>query len=316
MKVTTAKLYKHCYGKYAIPAVNIAFMEQVIALFAAADRAGAPVIVQTTPLQRGYSSPAMLDAMVSAASQMYPDVIYAMHLDHGDIQHTHAAIAEGYYSSVMIDASHDPVATNISITKDIVEKAHAKGISVEAELGVLAGVEDNLTIAEESAFYTNPDDVERFVQETGCDSLAIAIGTSHGAYKFSGGQGLQFQILEEIQRRIPQFPLVLHGGSNVDPREIDRINAVGGALQSNAKGVDIEEVKQAIPLGICKINLATDFRILWTRIVREYFDRHPTEFMPIKIGREYMAAYEELMLEKFDAYSTIGQSVSLRSYLS
>jgi fructose-bisphosphate aldolase class II len=208
MKVTTDKLFKECYGKYAIAAVNVFTMEQVLGLFAAAQQSRSPFIVQTTPVARNYAHATMLMGMINAAARMYPDTVYAVHLDHGVEDHAMDAIASGEYTSVMIDASHEEFENNIAITKKIVDAAHQKGISVEAELGVLSGVEDDIAIEDKYARYTNPDDVVEFVDRTGCDSLAIAVGTSHGAYKFSGGQGLQFDILEEIQQKLSGFPLV------------------------------------------------------------------------------------------------------------
>ncbi len=316
MKVSTRTLYQHCYGQYALAAVNICFMEQMIGLFSAASEADSPIIVQTTPFQRKYSSPIMLNAMAEAASQMYPKVVYAMHLDHGDDEHVFDAIHSGYYTSVMIDASHDSYTNNIARTKKVVDQAHQNRISVEAELGVLGGVEDNLTIAEEKAFYTDPAEVEEFVAATGCDSLAIAVGTSHGAYKFSGGQGLQFHIMEEINKRLPQYPLVLHGGSSVDPKEVERINAAGGQLKATAKGVDPKEIQESIRYGVCKVNLATDFRLLWTRVARETFRDCPDIFTPATIGQEYMDEYKKLMFEKFDLLQSAGQGSLLKKYLS
>ena len=282
-------------------------MEQILALFSAAEKAAAPFIVQTTPMARNYATPEMLVAMISAAAQKYPKAVFALHLDHGVEEHVYHALESGAYTSVMIDASHDDFATNVARTKAVVDLAHPKGVSVEAELGVLAGVEDDLTVDAEHAFYTNPHDVEAFVSRTGCDSLAVAVGTSHGAYKFSGGQGIQFHILEEIQRRLPGFPLVLHGGSAVNYPEIERINKAGGQLNADAKGVDPEEVRRAIQYGVCKINMATDFRLLWTRVNREFFLHTPEQFAPIVPGTTYMEEFERLVLEKFDYLGAVGK---------
>lgn len=307
MVLTTKQLFSRCYGRYAIPAVNVFFMEEVHGLFAAAQEAGAPVIVQTTPFARDYAHASMLLAMIHTAAEIYPDVVYAVHLDHGYEEHIWDAIESGGYTSVMIDASHDDFDVNVRRTKAVVEKAHEKGISVEAELGVLAGVEDNLSVDEKHSFYTNPDDVETFVKATGCDSLAIAVGTSHGAYKFSGGQGLQFGILSAIQQRLPGFPLVLHGGSNVSSEVVNRINAAGGNLKTDAKGVQEEEIKRAIPLGICKINIATDTRLLWTMVNREFFRDRPEEFAPTTPGKIFMETYKEFMLKKFELMGAVGK---------
>ena len=310
MRVPSKRLFENCYGHYGIAAINVEFMEQVLALFAAAEKANAPFIVQTTPMARDYATPEVLVAMIDAAARRHPNTVFALHLDHGVEAHIWHALESGSYTSVMIDASHDDFSTNIRRTKTVVDRAHARGVNVEAELGVLAGVEDDLDIDEEHAFYTNPDDVETFVGQTGCDSLAVAVGTSHGAYKFSGGQGLQFHILEEIQRRLPGFPLVLHGGSAVNYPEIERINRAGGQLQTSAKGVDPEEVQRAISYGVCKVNLATDFRLLWTRVNREYFRDAPDQFAPIPPGKQYMEAFEQLALAKFDYLGAVGKGAS------
>ena len=259
-------------------------------------------------MARDYASPEMLLAMIQAAHKKHPKTIFALHLDHGNEAHIRHALDTGGYTSVMIDASHDTFTQNIRRTQEVVGWAHAQNVQVEAELGVLAGVEDGLSIDEAHALYTQPEEVEAFVQQTGCDSLAIAVGTSHGAYKFSGGQGIQFPILEEIQRRLPNFPLVLHGGSAVNTEEIRRINASGGSLKSSAKGVDPQEVKKAISYGVCKINMATDFRLLWTRVNREYFSDQPSEIHPIPPGKIYMKEYERIMLEKFDYLGATGRA--------
>lgn len=308
MRLTTQELFQQCYGKYAIPAVNVEFMEQIHGLFAAAQQAQAPFIIQTTPMARNYAHPDMLLAMIGAAARIYPRTVFALHLDHGVESHIWHALETGGYTSVMIDASHDPFEQNVERTKAVVERAHAQKVSVEAELGVLAGVEDDIAIAAERALYTDPDEVERFVKATGCDSLAIAVGTSHGAYKFSGGQGLQFPILAEIQRRLPEFPLVLHGGSAVNHEEILRINAAGGRLQADAKGVAPEELQRAIGMGICKVNLATDFRLIWTRVNREYYRDQPEQFAPIPAGESYMEAFRAAMLHKFDLLHATGRA--------
>lgn len=310
MIVTTKELYSKCYGKYAIAAVNVEFMEQVLALFSAGSRCNAPFIVQTTPAARHYAGADMITSMVSAASRMYPKAIFALHLDHGDVDETPKALQENVYHSVMIDGSHLPFEENILITRKITKLAHTKGVQVEGELGVLGGVEDGITPEEEKVQYTNPEDVLTFVEQTEVDSLAIAVGTSHGAYKLSSGQGIQFHILEEIQNQLPQFPLVLHGCSNVNPVMVQRINAAGGQLHPDARGISIEEMQNSIQYGICKINIATDFRLLWTQINREFFRDEPQQFAPLLPGRKYMEAYQEVMIKKFDQLGAIGQGVN------
>lgn len=309
MLLTTKQLFQKCYGSYAIAAVNVFFMEEIHGLFAAAQETKAPFIIQTTPFARDYANAKMLLSMIKTAAEIYPDTVYAVHLDHGYEEHIWDAIDSGAYTSVMIDASHDNFEKNVERTKAVVEKAHAKGISVEAELGVLAGVEDDLTVEESNSFYTNPSDVERFVQLTGCDSLAIAVGTSHGAYKFSGGQGLQLNILEEIQERLPRFPLVLHGGSNINEEVVTRINAAGGKIKPGAKGVQDDELKKAIALGICKVNIATDMRLVWTMVNREFFRDKPEEFAPTTPGKIFMETYKDCIIKKFELLGSTGKSV-------
>ncbi|MDW3212194.1 MAG: class II fructose-bisphosphate aldolase [Reichenbachiella sp.] len=308
MKLTTGQLFEKCYGKYAIAAVNVFTMEQVLGLFSAAQKCQAPFIVQTTPVARNYAEADMLLAMIDAAARIYPETVYAVHLDHGVEDHAMDAIASGKYTSVMIDASHEDFDRNVARTKPIVEAAHLSNISVEAELGVLSGVEDNISIEEKHAKYTNPDDVVEFVNQTQCDSLAIAVGTSHGAYKFSGGQGLQFDILKEIQERLPGFPLVLHGGSAVNEVEIEAINKYGGKLNTNAKGVDPEELKASIQYGICKVNIATDTRLIWTRVHREFFHRNPEQFDPIVPGKVYIEEQRDFLASKFDLLGATGRN--------
>jgi fructose-bisphosphate aldolase class II len=313
MLVSPKILFDNCYGKYAIAAVNVFTMEQVLGLFSAAQKANAPFIVQITPVARNYAHPVMLRNMVAAASQIYPGTCFAVHLDHGDENHAKHAIDSGDYTSVMIDASHEPFRENVEKTKRIVAEAKPRGIFVEAELGVLSGVEDDRNVDENKKRYTQPSEVEEFVSETACNSLAIAVGTSHGAYKFSGRQGLQFDILEEIQRRLPGFPLVLHGASAVKTDEIFRINAAGGKLGTNAQGVDLSELRSAIGYGVCKVNIATDLRLIWTRVHREFFRDHGDLFDPIVPGKDYIRAIETAMLEKFELLGAIGRSESLKS---
>lgn len=308
MRVTTKYLFEKAYGKFCIPAINISNPEQVHGLFSTAQKLDAPFIVQTTPAAREYAHPKMLLNYINAAAEIYPDVVYAVHVDHGFESHIIDAINSGEYTSVMIDASHDPIEKNIERTKAIIALAHPKNISVEAELGVLSGVEDDLDIAEENALYTDPSDVDFFVKNTNCDSLAVAVGTSHGAYKFSGGNGLRFDLLEEIQKKLPKFPIVLHGASAVDLEEVKRINAAGGGLQNNAKGVSEEEVKRAIGFGVCKLNIATDLRLLWLRIFREFFRDHNGEWDHLKPGKQYMEELENLFEQKFTMLGNLNKA--------
>ncbi len=312
MQISPKILFKHCYGKFAVPAVNVFTMEQVHGLFSSAEKANAPFMVQITPAARNYAHPKMLMAMITAASKTYPKAVYSVHMDHGNEEHAFDAILSNDYDSIMIDASHDNFADNVKRTKAVVEEAHKKNIVVEAELGVLSGVEDNLSVDEKHAKYTQPSEVQEFVELTGCDSLAVAVGTSHGAYKFSGGEGIQFKILEEIQRRLPQYPIVLHGGSAVNEQEIKRINKAGGALSEGASGVSPDEIVKSIAYGVCKINIATDTRLLWTRVHREFFRDTPELFDPVIPGKTYMAEYEKFMLEKFDLLGATGKVSDLK----
>lgn len=315
MQHSTKTFFEKCYGKYAIPAVNVFFMEEIHGLFAAATQQNAPFIIQTTPFARDYAHPQMLLAMIQAASKIYPKAVFAIHLDHGNEAHIEAAIQQGGYQSVMIDASHDDFITNVNRTRRIVELAHQHHLTVEAELGVLQGIEDpddeviepSTTVANQA--FTDPKEVQKFVELTNCDSLAIAVGTSHGAYKFKGNQGIQFGILEEIQRRLPGFPLVLHGGSNVKPEIIARINAAGGQLQTDSTGVKEAEIIQSIALGICKVNIATDMRLLWTMVNREFFRDYPEEFAPTSPGKIFMKTYQEFMCQKFDLLQASGKAI-------
>lgn len=298
MRVSINDLYTLAYGKYGIGAFNVFNAEQVHGVFRGAAKVASPVIIQLTPVARDYIHPEMLEAMLTAAGKIYPQVTYTVHLDHGNFDHCTKAIESGSYNSVMIDASHETFEENIRITKDIVEKAHQKGIAVEAELGVLSGVEDHISVDEKHALYTDPHQAEEFVRRTGCDSLAVAVGTSHGAYKFSGGEGLQLNILKEIQLRIPAFPLVLHGASAVPAEEVERINLAGGKINEGAKGANDSELLEAITYGVCKVNIATDMRLIWTRIHREFFRDTPELFDMVVPGRAYMNALETFVAQK------------------
>lgn len=307
MLVSTRALFDICYGKFAIGAFNVWSMEQILALFSAGEKSDSPFIVQMTPVARNYANGKMLISMIKAAAKIYPKAVFATHIDHGNESHILDAIVTGDYTSVMIDASHDSFDENVKRTKAIVEAAHKQNISVEAELGVLSGVEDDLSVDEKKAIYTQPEEVAAFVLQTGCDSLAIAVGTSHGAYKFSGGQGLQFDILKKIQKKLPGYPLVLHGGSEVNIDEIHRINDAKGKLGVSAKGVSSDEVKEAITYGVCKVNIATDARLIWTRVHREFFRDTPELFDPILPGEIYMKEFEKFIINKFELLGSTGK---------
>jgi fructose-bisphosphate aldolase class II len=228
MIVTTQELFKLAYGHFAVGAYNINNMEQTLGLFQGSVSSQAPFIIQISKGARDYAKVKLLEALIRGAEELYPDAIFAVHLDHGDEPTCYDCIDSGFYSSVMIDASHEPFEGNVATTRRIVERAHAKGISVEAELGRLGGVEEHIKVDEKHAMLTDANEAAEFVRRTGCDSLAVAIGTSHGAYKFKGTQSLHFERLAEIQQRLPGFPLVMHGSSSVPPDEVQRINAAGG----------------------------------------------------------------------------------------
>src|SRR5918996_3424519 len=223
MIVPTRTLFEHAYGKYALGAYNINNSEQIMGMFRGSIDSRAPFIIQLSKGARSYTDKRMLEAMIRAAEEVFPEAIFAVHLDHGDEQTCYECIESGFYSSVMIDASHEAFDENVAITRRVVDRAHARGISVEAELGMLGGVEEDIAVDEGHACLTNPDEAIEFIKQTGCDSLAAAIGTSHGAYKFQGKQSLHFDVIEEIQKLIPGMPIVMHGSSSVPVEEVRRI---------------------------------------------------------------------------------------------
>jgi fructose-bisphosphate aldolase class II len=297
MIVTTKKLFEHAYGRYAIGAYNINNLEQTMGLFRGNLDSRAPFIIQISKGARTYSDKRMLEGLIRAADEVFPEAVFAVHLDHGDVATCLDCIDSGFYSSVMIDASHEPYEKNIEITRGIVNAAHDRGIVVEAELGQLGGVEEHVAVSEANAKLTDPDQAKDFVERTGIDSLACAIGTSHGAFKFSGTQGLRFDVLEEIQKRLPGFPLVMHGSSSVPQEEVARINAAGGSLKG-AKGVDADQFLRAAKLGVTKINIDTDGRLVWTRVHREYFRDFPEKFDLRDPGKAFMAEYAKFIANK------------------
>lgn len=316
MIVTTAQLFELAYGKFAVGAYNINNMEQALGLFEGHREARAPFIIQISRGARDYANPRMLEAIIRAAEEIYPDAIFAVHLDHGTEEVCYACIESGFYSSVMIDASHEPFEENVAITRRVVEAAHAAGISVEAELGMLGGVEEDIQVDEKHAMLTDPDEAKAFVEQSGCDSLAVAIGTSHGAYKFSGRQGLHFDRLRSIQERLPGFPLVMHGSSSVPQEEVRRINEAGGALDPSARGVDVDEFARAAPLGVTKVNIDTDGRLVWTRVHREYFRDHPEAFDFRKPGKVFVKAYADFIVHKSEKLLSAGTLETVRAALS
>jgi len=298
MIVTTSALYRVAYGRFAIGAYNINNLEQALGLFRGHVQAKAPFIIQLSKGARKYAGVRMLEAIIRACDEEFPEAIYAVHLDHGDEKTCYDCIDSGFYSSVMIDASHEVFEENIAITRRVVERAHAANVSVEAELGMLGGVEEDISVDEKHAMLTDPDEAKRFVELSGCDSLAVAIGTSHGAYKFSGKQSLHFDRIAEIQKRLPGFPLVMHGSSSVPQEEVARINAAGGKLDPSARGVDADEFARAIPLGVTKVNIDTDGRLVWTRVHREHLRDDPKNFDFRKPGEIFVREYAEFVRAK------------------
>lgn len=315
MIVTTKKLFEAAYGKYAIGAYNINNLEQSMGLFRGNVDSKAPFIIQISKGARSYTHKKMLESLIKASDEVFPEAIFAVHLDHGDEETCYDCINSGFYSSVMIDASHEPFDKNIEITRKIVDAAHARGIVVEAELGMLGGVEEHVAVDEANAKLTNPAQAREFVERSGCDSLAVAIGTSHGAFKFSGDQALRFDVLELIQQKLPQFPLVMHGSSSVPQEEVERINKAGGNIKG-AKGVDENQFRRAAELGVTKVNIDTDGRLVWTRVHREYFNEHPENFDLRPVGKVFMGEYAKFIAHKNEKLGSAGHIDELRKLVS
>lgn len=319
MIVTTKDLFKAAYGKYAIGAYNINNLEQIVGLFRGnlgktaknedpSDATkSAPFIIQISRGARDYTDKSFLEGMIRTADKVFPEAIFAVHLDHGTEEVCYDCINSGFYSSVMVDASHEEFSKNVEITKRVVDAAHAKGVVVEAELGQLGGVEEDVV---GSVKLTDPAQAAEFIEKTGVDSLAVAIGTSHGAFKFSGKQGLHFDVLEKIQAAVnqvkPNFPLVMHGSSSVPAEWVARINNAGGAMK-NASGVDEKQYFPAAKLGVTKINIDTDGRLVWCAIHREFFRDQPAEFDLRKPGKIFMPAYAEYIIHKNQMLGSAGQ---------
>jgi fructose-bisphosphate aldolase class II len=279
--VNTTEMFKKAYeGGYAIGAFNVNNMEIVQGITEAAKEVNAPLILQVSSGARKYANHTYLMKLIEAALAE-TDLPIAVHLDHGDSFELCKSCIDGGFTSVMIDGSHLPFEENIALTKKVVEYAHDKGVTVEGELGRLAGIEDAVNVSEEDAAFTRPEEVEEFVSRTGVDSLAIAIGTSHGAFKFKGEAQLRFDILEEIQKKLPGFPIVLHGASSVIPEYVDQINKFGGNMPG-AKGVPEEMLRKAASMAVCKINIDSDLRLAMTATIRKVFAENPAEFDPRK----------------------------------
>ena len=288
--VTTTEMFKKAYeGGYAIGAFNVNNMEIVQGITEAARETNSPVILQVSAGARKYAKHEYLMKLVEAAIAD-TDLPIALHLDHGEDFEICKACIDGGFTSVMIDGSKHTFEENIALTKKVVDYAHARGVVVEGELGRLAGIEDDVNVSAEESSYTDPNQVEEFVRATGVDSLAIAIGTSHGAFKFKPGTQpqLRFDILEEISKRLPGFPIVLHGASSVTPQYVETINANGGQLK-DAIGVPEDQLRQAASMAVCKINIDSDLRLAMTAGVREQLMKDPANFDPrsyLKAGRQ------------------------------
>ena len=289
--VTTTEMFKKAYdGGYAVGAFNVNNMEIIQGITEAAIEQRAPLILQVSKGARSYAKHVylmkLIEAAIADAEQTAGfDLPIAVHLDHGDSFELCKSCIDGGFSTVMIDASSKSFEDNIALTKQVVEYAHDHGVVVEAELGALAGIEDEVNVSDDHACYTRPEEVQEFVERTGCDSLAIAIGTSHGAYKFKPGTDpkLRFDILEDIQARLPGFPIVLHGSSTVPQEFVEKINTYGGNMP-NAIGIPEEQLRKAASMAVCKINIDSDLRLAMTGNIRKYFAEHRDLFEP----RQYL----------------------------
>ena len=295
--VTSTEMFKKAYaGGYAIGAFNVNNMEIIQGVVEAAKIEQAPLILQVSSGARKYANAIYLKKLIEAAVED-SGLPICMHLDHGDTFELCKDCVDNGFTSVMIDASHHPFEENIKITKNVVEYAHDHGVVVEAELGRLAGIEDAVNVSEKDSAYTDPDQVQEFVEKTGVDSLAIAIGTSHGAYKFKSEPKLRFDILEEVGKRLPEFPIVLLGASSVPQYLVDQINEYGGNMPG-AKGVPEEMLRQAASMAVCKINIDSDLRMAMTATIRKYFKENPSHFDPRQYLKPARAAITELVRHK------------------
>ncbi len=313
--VTSTEMFKKAYaGGYAIGAFNVNNMEIIQGITAAAIAERAPLILQVSKGARAYANHIYLMKLIEAAIEDAEqnagfDLPICVHLDHGDSFELCKSCIDGGFTSVMIDKSGLPLKENIAITKQVVEYAHDHGVVVEAELGTLAGVEDEVNVSAEDSSYTHPDDVQEFVESTGCDSLAIAIGTSHGAYKFTAAQctrneqgllvppPLRFDILREVEKRLPGFPIVLHGSSSVPQEFVKIINENGGRMP-DAVGIPEEQLREAARMAVCKINMDSDLRLAMTACIRQYFNEHPDHFDPRQYLKPARAAIQKMVQHK------------------
>ena len=297
--VTSKEMFEKAYhGGYAIGAFNVNNMEIIQGITEAAADLKAPLILQVSKGARAYANHTYLMKLVEAAV-IETGLPIALHLDHGDSFDICKSCIDGGFTSVMIDASSKSFEENIEITKKVVEYAHDHGVVVEAELGTLAGIEDEVSVSAEDSSYTRPEDVQEFVERTGCDSLAIAIGTSHGAYKFKPGTDpkLRFDILEEVEKRLPNFPIVLHGASSV-PQEFVRIINENGGNMPGAIGVPEDQLRKAASMAVCKINIDSDLRLAMTASIRQYLNQHPDHFDPRQYLKPARAAIKDMVAHK------------------
>jgi fructose-bisphosphate aldolase class II len=308
--VTSTEMFKKAYhGGYAIGAFNVNNMEIIQGITEACREEQAPVILQVSKGARAYANRTYLVKLVEAAVIECPEIPIVLHLDHGDTFETCKSCIDDGFTSVMIDASSKPFAENIELTKKVVEYAHDHGVVVEAELGALAGVEDEVNVSAEDSHYTRPEEVEEFVSKTGCDSLAIAIGTSHGAFKFKPEQctrnekgilvppPLRFDILQEIAKRLPEFPIVLHGSSSVPQDYVKMVNSNGGKMP-DAVGIPEEQLREAARSAVCKINIDSDLRLAMTGTIRQHFNEHPGDFDPRQYLKPARSNIKELVRHK------------------
>jgi len=298
--VTTTEMFKKAYeGGYAIGAFNVNNMEIVQGITEACAETRSPVILQVSKGARAYANHTYLKKLVEAAVIENPELPIALHLDHGPDFETCKSCIDGGFTSVMIDGSSLPFEENVKLAKRVVEYAHDHGVVVEAELGTLAGIEDEVNVSAEDSSYTRPEEVEEFVARTGCDSLAIAIGTSHGAYKFKPGTKpqLRFDILKDVAKRLPGFPIVLHGSSSVPQEFVEMINTYGGAMPG-AIGVPEDQLREAARMAVCKINIDSDLRLAMTACIREYFNAHPDHFDPRQYLKPARVAIKDMVAHK------------------
>ena len=297
--VTSKEMFEKAYkGGYAIGAFNVNNMEIIQGITEAAAELKAPLILQVSKGARAYANRTYLMKLVEAAV-IETGLPICLHLDHGDSFEICKSCIDDGFTSVMIDASSKPFAENIALTRQVVEYAHDHGVVVEAELGTLAGIEDEVKVCAEDSSYTRPEEVEEFVEKTGCDSLAIAIGTSHGAYKFKPGTKpqLRFDVLEEVEKRLPEFPIVLHGSSSVPQEFVEKINKYGGNMPG-AIGVPEDQLRKAASMAVCKINIDSDLRLAMTASIREHFALYPADFDPRQYLKPARAAIKAMVAHK------------------